>query len=71
MEELSVNTKEEVHSSIIARLGSLVAPGFSMQEYISVQIDDRFAQDAIRRKIHSLYRHKENLTLSKILVCVN
>ena len=30
---------------------------------------DQFDRDAIRRKIHSLYKNKENLTLKKILVC--
>ena len=29
---------------------------------------DKFDRDAIRRKIHSQYKNKENLTLKKILV---
>ena len=30
---------------------------------------DSFDREALRRKIHSLYEKRENLTLSKILVC--
>ena len=30
---------------------------------------DSFDQEALRRKIHSLYENRENLTLDKILVC--
>ena len=30
---------------------------------------DNFDRDAIRQKIHSLYKNKENLNLKKILVC--
>ena len=32
---------------------------------------DRFDLDVIRKKIHLLYRNKENLTLSKIMVHVH
>ena len=38
-EGLSVDTKEEVHSCIIAWLGSLVAPGTLVQECVLIQID--------------------------------
>ena len=39
MEEFSVDTKEEVHSCIIASFGSLVVPGTSLQECILMQMD--------------------------------
>ena len=32
---------------------------------------DDFDQEALQRKIHSLYEKKENLSLNKILVCHN
>ena len=66
---ISVQTITNIRTEFKEKNGDFSSP---LKKYVhpGVRKDaDQFDRDAIRRKIHSLYKNKENLSLTKILVC--